>query len=381
MDNKLYWIWLSLAAGPGSSLPRKLIEYFDGNIEAIYKAEKTEYKNAKATPKNISALSDKSLASAEDIIKWCSEKNVKILTYEDDLYPQRLKSLADWPAVLYYIGEFYNIDDELCIASVGTRRMTKYGHDTAYSFCYDFAKSGAIVVSGLAAGIDTVSHRAALDAGGKTIAVIGTRIDKVYPSENREIMREIARKGLLITEFHPFFKTQASNFPIRNRIISGLSEATVVFEADSKSGSLITANLARKQGRQIYALPGNIGEEGALGTNELIREGSRIVTRANDILNEFTNKYDLNIRNGNLFDYSPKKHNTDTFGKKHPDKIIQITNEIEKSVYAQLYVDTPISAEQLSVPGCGYNEICSALTMLELSGYITAHPGNAYTKK
>ncbi len=381
MDNKIYWIWLSLAAGPGSTLPRKLTEYFDGDITAIYEADIAQYKKAKATPKNIFALNDKSLDLAEDIINWCNAKNVKILTFEDEIYPERLKSIPDWPAVLYYIGEFYDIDKELCISSVGTRRMTKYGHDTAYSFCYDFAKSGAVVVSGLAAGIDTVCHRAALDAGGKTVAVIGTRIDKVYPAENRDIMREIARKGLLITEFHPFFKTQSSNFPIRNRIISGLSEATVVFEADSKSGSLITANRARKQGRQIYALPGNIGEESALGTNELIREGSRIVTRATDILNDFMGKYDLNIKNSNIFDYSPKRHNTDTFGKKHSEKIVPITNEVEKQVYAQLCVDTPVSAEQISVPGYGYNEIVSALTMLELSGYITSHPGNTYTKK
>ncbi|MBQ4601438.1 MAG: DNA-processing protein DprA, partial [Clostridia bacterium] len=381
MDNKIYWIWLSLAATPGSTLPRKLSEYFNGDIVAIYEADAAEYKKAKATPKNISALSDKSLKLAEDIINWCTAKRVKILTYGDEVYPARLKSITDWPPILYYIGELYDIDCELCISAVGTRNMTRYGHDTTYSFCYDLAKNGAIVVSGLAAGIDTTSHRAALDAGGKTVAVIGTRIDKVYPAENRDIMREIARKGLLLTEYHPFSKTQPSNFPKRNRIISALSEATIVFEADAKSGSLITADLARKQNRAVYALPGKIGERGSVGTNELIREGSKIVTRAKDILTDFKERYDLRIEDERLFDYSPKKHNDDSFGKKQNEEIIPITNELEKQIYELLSVDSPLHAEQIIIPGYDYGDISTALTMLELSGYVTAHPGNTYTKK
>ncbi len=381
MDNKIYWVWLSLAAGPQSTLPRKLTEHFDGDIMAIYEADKAQYRQAGATPKRVSALSDKSLAMAEDIICWCTQKKVKILTYDDPGYPERLKSIADWPPVLYYIGELYDIDDELCLAAVGTRRMTKYGHDTAYSFCYDLARSGAVIVSGLAAGIDTTCHRAALDAGGRTVAVIGTRIDKVYPAENREIMREIARKGLLITEYHPFYDTAPGNFPKRNRIISGLSEATVVFEADAKSGSLITADLAKKQGRDVYALPGKIGETGSLGTNELIREGSKMVTRAKDIIDDYRDKYELSDQSEYLYDYSPKKPHKDSFGKKQKEEIIPITDELQKQIYSMLSVDTPISAEQLVIPGRSYSEIAIALTVLELSGYANAHPGNAYTKK
>ncbi len=381
MDNKAYWIWLSLAAGPGSTLPRKLVEYFDGDIKAIYEADEFQYRQSKATPKKIAALSDKSLCEAENIIKWCTDKKVKILTYGDAQYPERLKSIVDWPPVLYYIGEFYNIDDELCLGTVGTRSMTKYGHDTAYSFCYDLARSGAIIVSGLASGIDTTCHRAALDAGGRTIAVIGTRIDKVYPSENRDIMREVARKGLLITEYHPFFETNPSNFPKRNRIISGLSEATVVFEADSRSGSLITADLAKKQGRDVYALPGRIGEQGAVGTNDLIREGSKMVTRAKDIIDDYCDRYELKTNSEYLYDYSPKPIRNDSFGKKQKETIIPITDDLQKQIYGMLNVNTPISAEQIVIPGRNYSEIVSALTMLELSGYVIAHPGNAYTKK
>ncbi len=378
MNNTVYWIWLSLIAGPGSTLPRKLCDYFDGDITAIYEADDNEYRKAKATPKNICALRDKSLDGAQEIIDWCTSKKVKILTYEDSAYPKRLRSITDWPCVLYYIGELYDIDNLLCLAGVGTRRMTKYGHDAAYSLSYDLARSGAVIVSGLAAGIDTTCHRAALDAGGKTIAVIGTRIDKVYPAENRDIMREIARKGLLITEYHPFFDTKPSNFPMRNRLISALSEAAIVFEADRSSGSLITASYAIKQGKRVFALPGKIGEEGSLGTNELIRDGSVLVTSAKDIIFEYNHRYDLKTEM--KYDYSPKLKMKDSYGKPKKEAVIPITDDLQKQIYSMLSVDTPISAEQLTVPGHSYSELISALTMLELAGYIKSHPGNAYTK-
>lgn len=380
MDNKIYWIWLSVAAGPGSTLPCKLLGYFNEDIKAIYEADETEYRKAGATAAKSSALMNKSLELAENIINWCKAKKVNILTYDDKGYPSRLKALPDWPTVLYYIGELYNIDDELCVGTVGTRKMTKYGHDTTYSLSYDLARSGAVIVSGLAAGIDTVSHRAALDAGGKTIAVIGTRISKVYPAENLDVMRAIARKGLLLTEYHPFFETHPMNFPKRNRIISGISEATIVFEANKNSGSLITASYAIKQGRIVYALPGNIGEDGSIGTNELIRSGCRMVTRASDIIQDFKDKYDL-IDNEYIFDYSPNIVRKDSFGKKRKSEIIPITNELQKLVYAELNIVTPKPAEYIKIPGYTYSEIAAALTMLELSGYIISHPGNTYTKK
>lgn len=381
MNNNIYWIWLSLVAGAASTLPRKLITHFDGDIKAIYEADDTAYKAANVSPKKLFSMRDKSLDTAESIIEWCHAKRVKILTYDDSGYPQRLKSLTDWPPVLYYIGELYDIDSSLCVAGVGTRSMTKYGHDTAYSLSYDLARSGAVIVSGLATGIDTVCHRAALDAGGRTIAVLGTRIDKVYPAENRDIMREIARKALLITEYHPFHDTKAINFPKRNRIISGLCQATAVFEANGKSGSLITAEYAIKQGRRVFALPGKIGEQGSIGTNDLIKDGSTMITKASDILDEYKDMYPLDIKNDRIFDYSPKKINRDSYGKKQADKIIPLTDSLQKEIYGMLDTDIPVSAEQLSLPGVSYSEIITALTMLELSGYVVSHPGNAYTKK
>ena len=381
MDNKIYWIWLQLALGPASTMYNRLLEYFDNDLKKIYNADLKEYRAAGVTPKRIARLSDKSLDEAQRIIDWCKDKKVGILCYDDQRYPKRLKSIPDAPIVLYYIGELYNFDDMLCLGAVGTRKMSKYGHDTAYSFCYDLARQGAVVVSGLASGIDTTSHRAVLDAGGRTVAVIGCRINKVYPAENREIMREIARKGLLMTEYHPFFKTQSINFPQRNRIISGLCQGTIVFEADSRSGSLITARRARAQGRKVYALPGKIGEKGALGTNELIQDGATLITRVNDILCEYEYSYNLKLSDNRVFDYSPVENPSDSYGKPKNDKIMPITDGLQKQIYDMLSTDTPLSVELIKVPGYEFGEILSAITMLQLADYVIQHPGNTLTKK
>ena len=391
MKNKLYWIWLSLAAGPGSSLGKRLLEALGEDIQSLYSADEELYRAVKMSPGQKKRLLDKSLDYAEKIADWCTKHNVKLLCYDDDRYPKRLKEISDPPVVLYYIGELYDIDSLLCLASVGTRRMSRYGYETAYSFSYDIARSGAVVVSGLAAGIDTTCHRAALDAGGRTIAVIGCRINKVYPAENRELMREIARKGLLITEYHPFFKTQASNFPKRNRIISGLSQGTVIYEADANSGSLITARLARQQDRMLFALPGKIGEQGSLGTNDLIRNGAATVTRVTDILKEFDALYELkNVDRS--FDFSPVTIHKDSFPTlnravrtKPEAQNSQNTNEpdisdpLEKEIYSKLSYDTPMSIDML---GLDYpaSQILTALTMLELSGLIKPEAGNTYIK-
>ena len=191
MKDRKYRVWLSLALGVATSAHQRLLPAFDNNIESIYRCSEDELKGIRLSPRQKSALLDKSTEEAERIISWCDNNNVKILCYDDEEYPSRLRQIPDSPTVLYYIGKLYRLDDMLCMACVGTRDMTRYGHDAAYAFCHDLAKSGAVVVSGLAAGIDTACHRAALDAGGKTVAVLGCRINKVYPMENRPLMVEI----------------------------------------------------------------------------------------------------------------------------------------------------------------------------------------------
>jgi len=401
MKNRKYWVWLSLALGVATSAHQRLLPAFDNNIENIYNSSEDELKGLRLSPRQKSALLDKSTDEAERIIGWCDNNNVKILCYDDERYPDRLRQIPDSPTVLYYIGTLYKLDDMLCMACVGTRDMTRYGHDAAYAFCHDLAKCGAVVVSGLAAGIDTACHRAALDAGGKTVAVLGCRINKVYPMENRPLMVEIARNGLLLTEYHPFYKTSPMNFPKRNRIISGLSQATVVFEADNGSGSLITANTAKKQGRAIYALPGNIGNSGSVGTNQLISDGAKIVTRVSDIIDEYRYLYpDLGACDF-IYDYSPAHKAKDSFIKTRktartaedksekapesvteadPSEIPSDLTGVERVIFERLDISDARSQDYLYIPEYTPNEIMSALTMLELKGYIEVSAGNKYRR-
>ncbi len=402
MDNIIYWIWLQLATGPASIAPSKLLDEFDGDIKKIYDAETENYKGLNLTPKTIKNMSDKSLEKANEILDWCNDNKVNVLCCDAPEYPQRLRSIPDFPIVLYYIGELYDFDNMLCLATVGTRQMTRYGRDTAYTFCHDLARSGAVVVSGMAAGIDTTCHRAALDAGGKTVAVIGCRINKVYPAQNREIMREIARNGLLITEYHPFYPTSPANFPQRNRIISGLCQGTIIFEADARSGSLITANRALSQDRRLYALPGRIGESGSLGTNTLIQNGAELVTKPSDILEEYSFLYNLNYSPTTLFDHPSFEEVRDSFNKKKkatekhnkstnkskskskntiPAPDIEIKDALQKQLYEMIKNDPSTGAEELTIPGRNYGEIAAALTIMELNGLIKQLPGNRYIRK
>ena len=410
MNNTKYWIWLSLALGVASSAPHRLLEAFNGDIGRLYSADENDLKSIRLTDRQYNALLNKSTDEAQRIIDWCSDNNVKILCYDDPVYPKRLAQIPDAPVVLYYIGELYHFDEMLCLAGVGTREMTRYGHDTAYTFCHDLARGGALIVSGLASGIDSVCHRAVLDAGGKTVAVLGVRINKVYPKSNRDLMVEIARKGLLITEFHPFYKTSPANFPKRNRIISGLCQGTIVFEADEGSGSLITARNALKQGRKVYALPGNIGNSGSAGTNALIADGAKIVMRSSDVIKEYMGIYPKLKNVDSFFDYTPKSRRTDSFVSKprsvrkaneeasvlsEPAKgsvqepkgsvtddfvPMVVLEKVEKEIYKRLSESEPASYDSLSI---GYSdaEVLSALTMLELKSLITVLPGNRFLKK
>ncbi|MBE6686713.1 MAG: DNA-protecting protein DprA [Ruminococcaceae bacterium] len=400
MNKKLYWIWISLALGPGSSCLQKLLSAFDNSVEEIYKADRSDYKKSKVklTDKRISALSNKSLEDAELIYDWCENNNVGILCYDDEKYPKRLAAIPDAPAVLYYIGKLYDIDSMLCIAGVGTRSMTKYGHDTAYTFCYDLAKSGAIIVSGMALGIDTACHRGALDSGGRTITVLGCPINRAYPYENRSLMVEIARNGLILTEYPVFFETRRSCFPQRNRIISGLCQGTIVFEADVGSGALITASHAVKQGRQVYALPGKIGEENSLGTNELIKNGARIITNAGDIIDEFGYLYPKQISSHRVYDYSPASKVYDSFlerkashkaKKAEPPKSEETEpqpldtaglTETEAKIYNEMTFGKAVSTEELIFDNIPFADVISSLTMLEIKGYIEPAPGGKYYK-
>lgn len=286
-ESVLHWVWLSCVCGAGSSYTEALLETY-GDATKIYEAN--------SAGECLDRHLDESLDYAKRIVDFCMRNKIGILTPEDKLFPKRLKQIRRAPAVLYYRGLMPDIDDNVCISMIGTRKMTAYGERIAYTSSYDLAKSGAIVVSGMAKGVDGQCHRGALDAGGHTIAVLGCGIDRVYPKEHYNLMKEIMYSGTVITEYPPATKPLARNFPIRNRIISGLSNGTVVVEAGKISGSLITARLALAQGRDLFAFPGEVGELNSTGTNELLKKGAKIVTEASDILEEYEFLYPHRIQ-------------------------------------------------------------------------------------
>lgn len=293
-ETALHYIWLSLACGFASAAARELISAYHG-AGAVYAEEDFSSRTDLSEPLR-KRLSEKDLSDAQEIYKACREKGIGILTYESDLYPSRLRTLTNPPAVLYYRGRITNLDREPCVAVVGTRSVSRYGEEVTDWFGYELAKSGAFVVSGLAKGADGIAHRAALRAGGNTVAVLGTAIDRVYPLQNEGLFSEIESKGLILSEYYPGCITGGASFPERNRIISGISMCTVVTEAGMTSGALITARSAIAQNRDVYAVPGSILVPGSDGTNHLIRGGVECVTCPAQVLEKYASYYPTKLR-------------------------------------------------------------------------------------
>ncbi|MFA6947621.1 MAG: DNA-processing protein DprA [Eubacteriales bacterium] len=304
MSERLLWLWLSLVVGTGSSASDLLLERYDYDIEKIYDAMGEDIADIAGGADIAQRLDQKSLDQAQELSAYCQQNAIGIAYPTDPLYPKRLRSINSRPVLLYYKGKLKPLDDELCVAMVGTRSMTQYGAQSAYSFAYEMARAGAVIVSGMARGVDSISARGALDAGGYTIAVLGCGADKVYPAENEALYREIAANGAVISEFRPLTPPYGHNFPMRNRIISGFSQATLVVEAGERSGALITARTALTQGRSLYALPGKVGESTSEGTNKLIRAGAGLALYPIDILSEFVALYPRKINLARLMPYA-----------------------------------------------------------------------------
>lgn len=287
MDIMLYYIWLSLRCGAGSETASFLLAKFSSPKD-IFEADKFALYDALEGHEGLAkALCDKDLSAAEKVAEYCQRANVGVLTPESSVYPQRLRAIHAKPIVLYYRGALPNIDEKVAIACVGTRKCSDKGSKIAYKLGADLADAGAIVVSGMAHGIDAMCARGALSRRGHTIAVLGCGIDVVYPRENEALMKAICENGTVITEYAPGTPPTGKHFPVRNRIIAGLSLGTVVVEADVRSGALITAEHARKQGKDVFAFPGDVESTFHNGTNELIANGAHMVRSAREVLAEY----------------------------------------------------------------------------------------------
>ena len=283
LENKRYWIWLSLIKNLGSKRKLKLLELYK-NPEGIYKLTKEELININGIGEAIA--NDIIISKNEKIlnyhIKYMKENNIKIININEREYPQVLKEIYDPPISLYVKGNIEKLNNKN-IGIVGCRECTTYGKKSAEYFSYNLSKQNINIVSGLAKGIDSYAHLGSLNTGN-TIAVLGNGLDMIYPKENLELANEIIKRGgTIISEYPCGTKPDKMKFPARNRIISGISSGIIVIEAKEKSGTLITVDFALEQGRDVFVVPGNINSINSVGTNDLIKQGARVVTTYEDV--------------------------------------------------------------------------------------------------
>ncbi len=305
MNSVLFWIWLNLSCTPGSGTFDLLLRAFSSPYE-IYGADEATLREALSRyDKDLPRLLNKDTEPAKRILTFCNVRGITLLPYDDPRYPAALRTIPSPPVLLYCRGRLPQMNGRLSVAVVGTRKMSEYGKRMTFEIARDLARAGAIVVSGMALGIDGVANAAAINGGGETVAVLGSGIDIIYPSAHARLAEFVERHGAVITELPPGTRPEGRNFPIRNRIISGLAQATAVMEGDLKSGSLITARRALQQERALYALPGRVDEEGSEGPCMLIRNGARILTSADDILTDFEKRFSDKINIFRLLERSP----------------------------------------------------------------------------
>lgn len=308
-----YWLWLTTRRFIGSQAVRKLLRHF-GTPEAIYAADPDTLRCLNLlSSRELEALADHSMDLPEKILADCYEQNISILTLQDAQYPERLRNIYDPPAVLYYRGRLPNFDTEPAVAVVGTRNCTPYGILMARQLGYQMANDGALVVSGLAAGIDRYAMEGALSAERPVTGVLGGGVDVVYPSGNRLLYEDVAVRGCLLSEYPPGTQPLSAHFPVRNRIIAGLTLGCLVVEAPEDSGALITARLALEQGRDVFAVPGNVGSVKSRGCNRLLKEGAILVENGWDVMQEYEAAFPGVVRNrsgGERLTLSRKEYKT-----------------------------------------------------------------------
>ena len=291
MSTLKYWLWLSGRKGLAPRDSLLVLGHF-GSPEAAYFADRGEYDLLPLSGQGKAALLDKSLREAENILSDCDRLDIRILTLQDAEYPERLFNIDDPPAVLYVKGRMFHFDEEVAVAVVGTRKPSEYGRRMAGKLGLELARSGALVLSGIAEGLDTAALKGALQGGGSVVSVLGCGIDVVFPSENRWLYRDVAAAGALISEYPPGTRPVGWHFPMRNRILSGLCAGAVIVEGGVRSGALITLRNALSQGRETFAVPGAADAPMSYGPNLLIQRGeAKLVMSGWDILVEFEGRY------------------------------------------------------------------------------------------
>ena len=373
------WIALNMTPGVGPRAAAKLLERF-GSPEAVFGALRSELERLRLRPEAVESIVSRSLFErAEAELERVRALGGDIILLDDGVYPASLREIFDPPLTLYVKGNWAVCLDAPCVGVVGSRQCSTYGRNAAESLSRELAARGVTIISGLARGIDGAAHRGALDAGGKTVAVMATGLDSIYPREHEKLAQEILDKGgALVTQFPLETPPLPENFPYRNRIISGLSLGVIVTEATERSGSLITARLALEQNREVFAVPGNITSRTSFGTNYLIKSaGAKLVQQWQDIASELPPEIAAQ-----LLPPEPAK-------KKKGDNLVEqlalmpdgLTTD-EQKVFALLSPAEALHIDELSVQtGLGVPQLAGVLLSLEMRELIRQLPGKCFTRK
>ena len=382
-----YWVWLAELQGLGNQARLALLRHF-GSPEAIYYADPEELLLVEdMTRPQAAALGNHDLTCADQILAACQEENIRIMTMQDGDYPGRLQNIYDPPILLYVKGRLPLLDEELAVAVVGTRNYSPYGQLAAEKLGYGLAKGGAVVISGLAKGIDALAAWSARRAGGTVIGVVGNGLDVFYPRSSRFLYEDLAVTGAIVSEYPPGTEPAGKHFPQRNRILSGLAAATLVIEAPEKSGALITANLALEQGRDLYAVPGPIDAPNSVGCNQLIREGAGLVATPWDLLMDYTQRYPGKLKAESSWkETEVLEEPTETMEIPEPElPELDLRRNDRNLTDDQITILKAIPQEMIQVDdlieqtGIPTRRVLSALTILEIENLVCQHSGKHYS--
>ncbi len=358
---KPYWVAFNHVNGIGAVRIRFLLNQF-GTLSEAWKGTPTEFRHCCIPEKTVNAILDfRAKIDPEQLTERILKRNISISISTDADYPRLLKEIDNPPAVLYYVGRLPSAGEKL-MAMVGTRMMTAYGQNVAYELARYLAINGVGVVSGIARGIDGIAHKSVVEAGGRTYAVLGSGVDRIYPPEHRDLAKEIIRDGAVISEYAPGTRPDRVNFPQRNRIISGMTSGTIVVEAGEKSGSLITARFAAEQGREVFVVPGNVTAAQSRGANRLIRDGARPFYEKEELL-EFLQTWQAE---------SPEKLS----------KPLQAAfSTPEDKLILDLIANEPLHLDEIArKSGIPLSKISSSIILLELQGLVTEVSPQTYRK-
>lgn len=403
MSNLKYWLWLSSRKGIAGQLGVRVLNHF-GSPERVYFSDLEEFRMIDGLSElAMKSLTDKSLDGADRVLGDCDRLGIQLLTMQDASYPERLAAIHQPPMVLYTKGRPIAFDEEVAIGIVGTRDATAYGTWAAAKLSMDLTRNGALVVSGMAQGIDAAAVRGALKAGGSVVSVLAGGIDVIYPREHRGLYEDVIMAGTLISEYPPGTEHRAGHFPIRNRIISGLSVGVIAVESKRYGGTMHTVSHALEQNRDVFAVPGPIGAEQSEGTNRLIQEGSaKLVLNASDILCEYLDLYPNKLSRKAPMEPETEQQRLEevTNAVSKPEQKKESREKVIDSSPQQEYIDwqnckTKLTDDQQTVllalgdkllrpddlvelTQLPARRILSALTILQIQGYVAEKSGKRF---